>query len=88
MIDGSRSGELPGQQDKRHEAAIAFGLDPAMYDPQPRDRMGMPYRMPYQLGLYLAVNAIPGSTARLVNSRPHNRISFGGKTDSPIRCRR
>jgi nitrogenase molybdenum-iron protein alpha/beta subunit len=60
MIDGTRKGELPGQQDKRHEAALAFGLDPAMYDPQPRDRMGMPYRFPYHLGLYLAVNAIPG----------------------------
>jgi nitrogenase molybdenum-iron protein alpha/beta subunit len=58
MIDGSRSGG--GQQDKGHEAALAFGIDPAMYEPQPLDRAGMPYRMPYHLGLYLAVNAIPG----------------------------
>lgn len=60
MIDGSRTGDIPGPQDKRHEAALAFGLDPAMYEPQPHDRLGMPYRFPYQLGLYLAVNAIPG----------------------------
>jgi nitrogenase molybdenum-iron protein alpha/beta subunit len=43
-----------------HEAALAFGLDPGMYEPQQADRLGMPYRFPYHLGLYMAVNAIPG----------------------------
>jgi nitrogenase molybdenum-iron protein alpha/beta subunit len=60
MIDGSRKGELQDQQVGHYEAALAFGLDPAMYEPQPHDRIGMPYRFPYHLGLYMAVNAIPG----------------------------
>jgi nitrogenase molybdenum-iron protein alpha/beta subunit len=58
MIDGSRT-----TPENRYEAALAFGLDPAMYEPQPADRMGMPYRFPYHLGLYMAVNAIPGCFA-------------------------
>ena len=54
MMDGSSTTH------QSHEAALAFGLDPGMYEPQPSDRLGMPYRFPYHLGLYMAVNAIPG----------------------------
>lgn len=57
MIDGGPRSPLKPDE---HEAARALGLDPAIYEPQPRDRFGAPYRFPYQLGLYMGVNAIPG----------------------------
>jgi nitrogenase molybdenum-iron protein alpha/beta subunit len=51
MVDGSNPA---------FAAAALFGIDPTIWEPQPIDRFGHPHRFPYQLGLYLAVNAIPG----------------------------
>lgn len=57
MIDGNPHRSLSARE---HDGALALGLDPDMYEPQPLDRFGRPYRFPYHLGLYMAVNAIPG----------------------------
>ncbi|PRP94278.1 nitrogenase component 1 [Enhygromyxa salina] len=56
MIDGTKAG-LSAED---HDAVVALGLDPTLYEPHPHERFGHPYRFPYHLGLYMAVNAIPG----------------------------
>ncbi|NVB41387.1 hypothetical protein G6O69_38185 [Pseudenhygromyxa sp. WMMC2535] len=59
MIDGGRS-----RGDARALTELAnlhaLGLDPALFEPRREDRFDLPYRFPYQLGLFMAVNAIPG----------------------------
>lgn len=56
MIDGNSRTPSAHQRD----AALALGLDPDIYEPRPHERLARPYRFPYHLGLYMAVNAIPG----------------------------
>jgi nitrogenase molybdenum-iron protein alpha/beta subunit len=56
VIDGTSRTLSP----RDYDGVLALGLDPSMYEPRPEDRFGQPYRFPYHLGLYMAVNAIPG----------------------------
>ena len=60
MIDGTTPRALGAQE---HDSALRLGLDPQMYEPVTAERFAMPYRFPYHLGLYMAINAIPGCFA-------------------------
>ena len=65
MIDGSIPGGLGA---RAHDSVVELGIDPRMYEPVATERFAMPYRFPYHLGLYMAINAIPGCFA--VNDGP------------------
>ncbi|MCA9696586.1 MAG: hypothetical protein KC431_03590, partial [Myxococcales bacterium] len=65
MIDGSlpRTRMPAGLEPAQLRAVAALGLDPRAFTALPEERFGVPFRFPYHLGLYMAVNAIPGCFA-------------------------
>ncbi|MCA9681138.1 MAG: DUF3383 family protein [Myxococcales bacterium] len=65
MIDGAlpRTRMPAGLEPAQLRAVAALGLDPRAFTALPEERFGVPFRFPYHLGLYMAVNAIPGCFA-------------------------